>query len=165
MVGKRSSSRGEGGAGPGGPDGGAPGPSARARPLAPALASRLAHALVAHMLAADTCAHADALMLAAKVRPSHSPPADHAHGSKRLSGDCSYMLHTCHPYLMYATRYTLVAYTYIRTYAFYTIKTYDTETNFFYSSRTICNRGPSAIFFFTSAIFTVYNAQRARNLE
>ncbi|CAB3246353.1 unnamed protein product [Arctia plantaginis] len=68
MVGKRNTARGEAGGGPGGPDGpGAAGGPGRARPLAPALASRLAHALVAHMLAADTCAHADALMLAAKV--------------------------------------------------------------------------------------------------
>ncbi|KAJ8724125.1 hypothetical protein PYW07_008105 [Mythimna separata] len=60
MVGKRGASRGES-SGSGGSE------AARPRPLPAALAARLAHALVAHMLAADTCSHADALMLAAKV--------------------------------------------------------------------------------------------------
>lgn len=65
MVGKRGASRGES-SGPGG-SGGPGGSEPRPRPLPAALAARLAHALVAHMLAADTCSHADALMLAAKV--------------------------------------------------------------------------------------------------
>ncbi|XP_026725777.1 LOW QUALITY PROTEIN: baculoviral IAP repeat-containing protein 6-like [Trichoplusia ni] len=58
MVGKRGAARGEAACGAG---------ELRPRPLPAPLAARLAHALVAHMLAADTCAHADALMLAAKV--------------------------------------------------------------------------------------------------
>ncbi|XP_075983137.1 BIR repeat containing ubiquitin-conjugating enzyme isoform X3 [Anticarsia gemmatalis] len=61
MVGKRSSGRGAG------PCGGTTSTGPARRPLAPALAARLAAALVAHMLAADTAARADALMLAAKV--------------------------------------------------------------------------------------------------
>uniref|UniRef100_A0A2A4K910 UBC core domain-containing protein n=1 Tax=Heliothis virescens TaxID=7102 RepID=A0A2A4K910_HELVI len=60
MVGKRGGSRGES-------SGSSGSEAVRPRPLPAALAARLAHALVAHMLAADTCSHADALMLAAKV--------------------------------------------------------------------------------------------------
>ncbi|XP_047034012.1 baculoviral IAP repeat-containing protein 6 isoform X2 [Helicoverpa zea] len=60
MVGKRGGSRGESSSSSGSD-------AVRPRPLPAALAARLAHALVAHMLAADTCSHADALMLAAKV--------------------------------------------------------------------------------------------------
>ncbi|XP_050551225.1 baculoviral IAP repeat-containing protein 6 isoform X3 [Spodoptera frugiperda] len=56
MVGKRGAAR-----------GGACAEWSRLRPLPAQLAARLAHALVAHMLAADTCHQADALMLAAKV--------------------------------------------------------------------------------------------------
>ncbi|PZC74551.1 hypothetical protein B5X24_HaOG207685 [Helicoverpa armigera] len=59
MVGKRGGSRGESSSSSGSD-------AVRPRPLPAALAARLAHALVAHMLAADTCSHADALMLAAK---------------------------------------------------------------------------------------------------